>query len=89
MTKKLLQGSSAEKWREETVEPGSISKGAENDAWTCKECDKVFSEPDARLLECQRCRDHFCIKCLKKTKGEYEVLTKSDSMCSVHHVKLM
>ena len=45
-----------------------------------KECDKVFSEPDARLLECQRCRDHFCIKCLKKTKGEYEVLTKSDSM---------
>jgi len=47
---------------------GSISKGAENDAWTCKECDKVFSEPDARLLECQRCRDHFCIKCLKKQK---------------------
>ena len=59
---------------------GSISKGAENDAWTCKECDKVFSEPDARLLECQRCRDHVCIKCLKKTKDEYELLTKSDSM---------
>lgn len=31
-----------------------------------------------RLLECQR--NHFCIKCLKKTKGEQEVLTKSDSM---------
>jgi hypothetical protein len=78
--KKNTAGKLCRKMAGRNSRSGSISKGAENDAWTCKECDKVFSDPDARLLECQRCRDHVCIKCLKKTKDEYEVLTKSDSM---------
>jgi RNase P subunit RPR2 len=29
---------------------GSISKGAENDAWTCKECDKTIRMPKGSFL---------------------------------------
>ena len=58
----------------------STNKELKEDPWTCRECKSVFTEPDAKLLECQRCRDHFCIRCLKKTKGEYDILSKSDSM---------
>ena len=32
------------------------------------------------MIECQSCSNDFCIKCLYKTKPEYEILTKSDSM---------
>jgi len=48
--------------------------------WDCQICKKVFKDSDAKMIECQRCSDHFCIKCLNKTKPEYEILSKSDSM---------
>ena len=50
------------------------------DPWDCKLCNKIFAESDARVLECQRCKEHFCIKCLKKSNTEYDVLSKSDTM---------
>jgi hypothetical protein len=37
------------------------------EAWVCENCPKSFSSPDAKMLECQRCRLRYCIKCLKKT----------------------
>lgn len=48
--------------------------------WTCENCKKSFSNPDAKMLECQRCRVHYCIKCLNKSDEEYKILSKSDSM---------
>ena len=39
-----------------------------------------FAASDAKLLECQHCKEHFCIKCLKKSNTEYDVLSKSDTM---------
>ena len=39
-----------------------------------------FAASDAELLECQHCKEHFCIKCLKKSNTEYDVLSKSDTM---------
>ena len=67
------------------IRSGSIGRAKEKqddleEPWECKKCEKVFREPDAKLLECQRCRDHYCIKCLNKTKTEYEILAKSDTM---------
>lgn len=56
---------------------GNSSK---EDPWICQMCENVFSEPDARVLECQRCKQHFCIKCLNKPKAEYDILSKSDTM---------
>ncbi|CAG2202747.1 unnamed protein product [Mytilus edulis] len=52
----------------------------EEEAWTCAKCTKIFKEPEAQLMECQRCKEHFCISCLKKTKAEYSMLCKTDAM---------
>ena len=41
---------------------------------------RKITDPDSKLLECQRCKDHYCIKCLSKTKTEYDILSKSDTM---------
>ena len=51
-----------------------------DDAWLCKKCEKVYEEENAKLLECQRCRDHYCIDCLNKTVFEYNILASSDTM---------
>ncbi|CAC5400189.1 unnamed protein product [Mytilus coruscus] len=52
----------------------------EDEAWTCAKCTKIFKESDAQLMECQRCKEHFCITCLKKTKAKYSMLCKTDAM---------
>lgn len=52
----------------------------EDEPWSCKKCSKKFSDPQAQLLECQRCQSHFCIKCLGKTSQEYDLLANSDTM---------
>lgn len=57
----------------------SVSEDLE-DTWICQVCNKSYASPDAKLLECQRCKHHFCIKCLKKPENEYKVLSNSDSM---------
>lgn len=51
-----------------------------DDAWLCRKCNKIYDEEDAKLLECQRCRDHYCIDCLNKTVAEYNILANSDTM---------
>ena len=53
---------------------------AVGDPWDCKLCNKIFAESDAKLLECQHCKEHFCIKCLTKSNTEYDILSKSETM---------
>ena len=48
--------------------------------WKCNVCSKFFGDPDDKVLECQRCRDHFCIKCLNKSVEEYNLMNNSDIM---------
>jgi hypothetical protein len=48
--------------------------------WNCQLCKKVFNKPDDKLLECQRCSEHFCIQCLNKSVEEYNLMEKSDIM---------
>ena len=52
----------------------------EEDGWLCKLCMVLHTSPDAKLLECDRCRDKFCIKCLNKTASEYEMMKQPDIM---------
>jgi len=52
----------------------------DDEAWKCKICSAIFTQPDDKVLECQRCNQHFCIKCLDKTEEEYTQLNNSDSM---------
>jgi len=50
------------------------------ETWTCQICGKDFSDPNDKLLECQRCKEHYCIGCLDKSVEEYNLLTNSDLM---------
>lgn len=52
----------------------------DDETWICENCKKPFSNPDAKMLECQRCKQHYCTKCLGKSDLEYDILCKSDSM---------
>lgn len=35
-----------------------------NEAWTCDTCEVVFQSDQSKLLECEYCKTHRCIKCL-------------------------
>ena len=53
-------------------------------------CKCEFTDPNAKLLECQRCRDRYCTKCLNKPDEEYELLSNCDLMwfCVSCHEKV-
>ena len=57
-----------------------MSSKESEEIWKCKVCTKFFGDPDDKLLECQRCRDHFSIKCLNKSVEEYNLMNSSDIM---------
>ena len=57
-----------------------LSSKESEEIWKCKVCTRIFGDPDDKLLECQRCRDHFCIKCLNKSVEEYNLMNSSDIM---------
>ena len=47
-----------------------------------------YSQSDAKLLECQRCKEHFCIKCLKsqiQSMIYYQSQTQCGSVLSVRN----
>ena len=58
----------------------SQTKDMASETWICIKCSKAFTDPDFKLLECQRCKDHYCTKYLGKTKTESDILSKSDTM---------
>jgi len=58
-----------------------INEEKNKEVWKCQKCCKDFSDDDDdKLLECQRCKDHYCIKCLGKSEAEYQLLSNSDLM---------
>jgi hypothetical protein len=36
-----------------------LTQQEDEDPWKCKICSKMFKDHDAKLLECQRCNEHF------------------------------
>ncbi|KAK3104618.1 hypothetical protein FSP39_006297 [Pinctada imbricata] len=52
----------------------------DDEPWKCELCKQNFTDPNAKMLECQRCKGHYCIKCLKKPDAEYSLLASSDLM---------
>ena len=59
------------------------------DPWQCKLCEKIFTRKDAKMLECDRCCEHFCTKCLNKSDTEYEVLSNSDALWCCENCKVV
>ena len=45
-----------------------------------EECGKLFKSENDKLLECEYCEKHYCIKCLQYKSGEYEAMQKPGCM---------
>lgn len=77
---RLTRASSTQSSRNNsTTTPLQLTEN-DDDVWNCLTCKKTFCDTNDKLLECQRCRSHYCIKCLNKPVSEYEVLSRSDTM---------
>jgi len=50
------------------------------DVWQCVKCKKEFKDPSSRLLECERCAEHHCIKCMKIKDAEYDFLNERNDI---------
>ena len=74
------KGKSQGKGSRNNSRQNSPMRNEEEDSWKCEICTQSFSDPNAKMLECQRCEGHFCIKCLKKPEAEYNLLAHSDLM---------
>ena len=59
---------------------GSVSSVENDGAWRCEDCGKFFRSDRDKVLECEFCAKHFCIKCLKYKAGEYEATRKPGCM---------
>lgn len=52
----------------------------DDEGWVCKLCSVMHTSQDAKLLECDRCSEKFCVSCLNKTDEEYEMMKLPDIM---------
>lgn len=44
-------------------DPETEEKGTES-GWKCKTCKEIFPKNSEKVMECERCRCHYCTKCL-------------------------
>ena len=49
--------------------------------WLCKLCKAKFQTSRSKMMECEFCKEHFCIKCLKMKANEYDAISKSETQC--------
>ena len=62
--------------RKGSVSAASVDEGA----WRCEKCGKLFRSDKDRVLECELCEKHYCIKCLKYKPGDYKAMQKPGCM---------
>ena len=58
----------------------SNEPGEQDQPWECELCSKLFDDDNDKILECMKCSQHFCIKCLGKTPEQYEMMQDPDIM---------
>lgn len=53
--------------------------------WKCNMCNNNFGNPDDKVIECDRCRKHFCIKCHKMPQSVYDYMASTPTIwcCAV------
>jgi hypothetical protein len=49
----------------------------EKEKLRCKMCENIFIKENAMLMNCERCEDWFCTKCIKMKKSVYEALSQT------------
>ena len=48
--------------------------------WTCIGCNKAFTDPGDQVMECDRCRDHFCTNYLNMPPQVYEFMKEPSAL---------
>ena len=68
--------SQARKGSASTLIDASIGANKEEDTQvTCVNCSNTFVDVNDKLMNCERCSNWYCIKCLEMKKNVYEALT--------------
>ena len=51
-----------------------------DDSWTFKVCKNTFGQPDDKVIDCDRCADHYCMKRLKMNEAVYDYMTNTSAI---------
>ena len=49
-------------------------------SWTCKVCKNTLGQPDDKIIECDRCTDHYFMKCLRVNEAVYDYMTNTSAI---------
>ena len=60
-------------------EKDTVSSEDAGEVWRCVDC-KDFKDINSRILECERCEEHHCSKCIKLSDTEYDILNARDDI---------
>ena len=58
----------------------TVSSEDAGEVWRCVDCKKDFKDINSRILECERCEEHHCSKCIKLSDTEYDILNARDDI---------
>jgi hypothetical protein len=50
----------------------------ETESWVCRECNVETADDDSKMLECERCFDRYCTRCLHMGDAVYEYLQQQE-----------
>ena len=75
-TKVNPRGKNGRKGRKASVSDKDVS-------WMCEECGKQFKSEKDKLLECEYCEKHYCLKCLKYKLENMKSCRNQDARGSV------
>ena len=53
---------------------GTTSVSDPVEPWECKNCKESYGKPLDKVMECERCREHYCAKCLKMPDAAYQYI---------------
>ena len=52
----------------------SDNESEQDNYWVCKACTKSFHTDDCKMLECEKCEDHYCTVCLEMSDSVYHYM---------------
>ena len=65
----------------------------EMDAWQCKTCNKTYGSIDDKVMECDKCHEHFCTTCINMPDQVYDYMCQPEVIwccsCCTPNVKLL
>ena len=63
---------------EGTVNDKDINTNLPDEAWKCKVCEKESMSDNTQMMECEKCRHHFCLDCIGMNEQVYCYMAKDE-----------